>query len=1013
MHSGACTKLGYEDSPNFLRVSGLEGRPFAGLDHAYRKARDECGLHGIYLLRDERRQAETPVVFYCRAEDEQAANEIHRKVWNQGVVPFVLVETPRCLRLYSGFRCNPKGATDRERGVLAAAVSFLEASDRLDALRPQGIDSGAVWEHWGADSQGRVDWALLAELERLGKELRGRGLERRHAHALVGRFVYLRYLRDRGILSDSKLARWGLAGRDLFGQRAQLAAFWELNDRLDGWLNGSVFPLDRTALRVEHLQLVASVFMGGSAGGQLALDLGLYDFSFIPIEMLSVIYQQFLHAPGEAETSKGREKGTYYTPLPLVNYVLAELEGKRPLVEGMRVLDPSCGSGAFLVQCYRTLAERRLRRGPVTPAELSALLTEHIFGVERDGDACRVAEMSLVLALLDYVDPPDLEPHPEFRLPTLHDTNVFEADFFDPNSPWATRRDSFRADWLVGNPPWVEAKASKADDRLAFEWMRANSERFPTGGNQLAEAFVWHSLPLLDAAGVAGLLLPAMTLFKMESTRFRARLFQSVRAWCVANFANLAYVLFAGRAEAPAVALFYAPRDPDPPEETGDERIFTFAPMLANQRAGRPGRSGRRKDTWSVVVDSAEAREIRASTAQTGDFLPWKEAMWGSPLDGRLLRRVAGRFPTLGELADEHGLNLSQGIELRSGDSREAIDPVPEIAGERQVDFSTLRGCGRIFAFPEHALSRIPPDLANVRKGRGDLPLSVSRPPHVILDEGRRFAVFGDSFLAVPPRQIGISGEKGNGDLLKAIGLYLGSDFCRYHQFLCTPRWGVSHSVATLASLKAIPVPLVLLDDSALAEWANLHDGLVARYGSAPPPDEVLREIDGKTYNLLGLTATERILVEDFVAWNMQMVKGKVPSALVAVPTDAAMRAYLALLRDELDAFVGSESGLRHEIHAVRGGGSAMLAVQLRVQAAPEPPTLVRGTEGTAAVLAATRDRLVRRHSQWLYFERSLKIYEEGTMYVLKPLEAIHWTRRHAILDAGEIVAETLGAAKA
>jgi hypothetical protein len=44
-----------------------------------------------------------------------------------------------------------------------------------------------------------------------------------------------------------------------------------------------------------------------------------------------------------------------------------------------------------------------------------------------------------------------------------------------------------------------------------------------------------------------------------------------------------------------------------------------------------------------------------------------------------------------------------------------------------------------------------------------------------------------------------------------------------------------------------------------------------------------------------------------------------------------------------------------------------------------------------------------------LYFERSLKIYQDGAMYFFKPLEAIHWTRRQAILDAGEIVAETLG----
>ena len=65
--------------------------------------------------------------------------------------------------------------------------------------------------------------------------------------------------------------------------------------------------------------------------------------------------------------------------------------------------------------------------------------------------------------------------------------------------------------------------------------------------------------------------------------------------------------------------------------------------------------------------------------------------------------------------------------------------------------------------------------------------------------------------------------------------------------------------------------------------------------------------------------------------------------------------------------------------------------------------------EETTAALTRTRKHLLRQHSQWLYFERCLKVYQAGAMYVLKPLEAIHWTRRQAILDAGEIIAETLG----
>ena len=93
--------------------------------------------------------------------------------------------------------------------------------------------------------------------------------------------------------------------------------------------------------------------------------------------------------------------------------MLEELDSLHPFRRDMKVLDPSCGSGAFLVQCYRRIIEQDEEFAPgqpMQPARLRDLLKSHIFGIDRDGDACRVAELSLSLTLLDYVDPPDLNP---------------------------------------------------------------------------------------------------------------------------------------------------------------------------------------------------------------------------------------------------------------------------------------------------------------------------------------------------------------------------------------------------------------------------------------------------------------------------------------------------------------------------------------------------------------------------------------------------------------------------
>jgi len=117
---------------------------------------------------------------------------------------------------------------------------------------------------------------LLSSLDRLDQRLLGDGIQSRLlAHALIGKFVYLHYLRARDILSDRKLAEWGLDPDDVLSRRARLDQFQLLLNKLDGWLNGSVFPLSEQALTdigEERLQQVAGVFRGDTPEGQQHLD---------------------------------------------------------------------------------------------------------------------------------------------------------------------------------------------------------------------------------------------------------------------------------------------------------------------------------------------------------------------------------------------------------------------------------------------------------------------------------------------------------------------------------------------------------------------------------------------------------------------------------------------------------------------------------------------------------------------------------------------------------------------
>lgn len=1001
--------LGYDRSPNFIENFEVGKLYSSRFNHIYRKAVENCGLRGVYALKDHQRNVDVPVVFYCKARSEAESSLIHQRIWNQDITPFVLVETSKMLRLYCGFRFSRHELEDRSRGILEASIAFNEVAHRLSSLSAKAIDNGKVWEVWGDEvtSRTRVDWTLLANLRGLELELRSQGLTRELAHALIGKFVYLRYLRDRKILSDRKLSKWNIDPADVFSRKAKLESFLEVNQHLDDWLNGAIFPLETNAVRSSHLRLVASVFSGDSPQGQLHLDFQPYDFSFIPIETLSVIYEQFLHSPEKGKSSRGRKVGAYYTPLPLVNYILNELEMRRPLVDGMRVLDPSCGSGAFLVQCYRALIEKRLSSGPLRPVELRELLVRHIYGLDRDGDACQVAEMSLILTLLDYTTPPDLENNPRFKLPILRGSNIFQADYFAPHSEWVSASRNLSFDWLVGNPPWIEFHANDDEDRHVRDWVARHADSCPIGGNQVAEAFVWRSLSQLKKDAVAGLVLPAMTLFKKESKKFRQQLFKSVHAWCVGNFSNLAYVLFAGRAERPALTLFFSPLE----GHDYESRILTFAPFILNQKANRSPREGAKRDTWSIVVNGSELAEVKASDAVTGNMLPWKLAMWGTFRDDKLLRKVAKRFPALKDYLETCNLTQPhQGFELRdSTKSSEPIEPMLELAGKMRIKFSKLKGCGRIFAFPKAAISSIPASDANVRKGRGELPLLVSQPPHVIVDASRRFAIYSDKFIAVPPGQIGIAGPPHAKNVLKALSVYLSSDFVTYQQFFTSPQWGISTSLATLDALKNLPVPLDNLSEAEIREWADLRDSLVNDGADGKDVSQkLLDEVNQRVIKLLGLRRAERILIQDFVRWNMQIIKGKVPRIVTKPPDCRTITSYLKTLKAELDIFLGANVGIWHRVDALCDEFSAIVAISMSTDV-NNYPAVLRADEKAAISLAETRKYLLKQHSQWLYFARDLRVYADNTVYMLKPLEQIQWTGRQAILDAGEVISETLG----
>jgi hypothetical protein len=316
----------------------------------------------------------------------------------------------------------------------------------------------------------------------------------------------------------------------------------------------------------------------------------------------------------------------------------------------------------------------------------------------------------------------------------------------------------------------------------------------------------------------------------------------------------------------------------------------------------------------------------------------------------------------------------------------------------------------------------------------------VSRPPHIVGDAARRFAVYSDEFIVVRARQPAIAGPEEQSAFLKVLSLYLSSDFAKYHQFMMAPQWGVFVNVSTLDTLRMLPVPE--WDASALSEWLDLHFRLAqasrkeltkrsrskssrgARaqrhfgFDTEEPPDPLaglLNELNDRVYQLLALREAEQLLVQDFLGCKRFAIQGKVTKEAAGEPGATELEGYGKVLQSELDEFFDDQTHLRHKVGVLYDNSSrtGMVEVELlRNHRGPLPIKVERAGTRMSEDFDRAR-RLVReKRSQWLYFERNLRLYDGSRVFLLKPLQRIHWLRSQALLDADTIIAETLAAGR-
>ena len=154
----------------------------------------------------------------------------------------------------------------------------------------------------------------------------------------------------------------------------------------------------------------------------------------------------------------------------------------------LRVLDPACGSGIFLVKVFQRLVYRwrnEHQENP-KPSDLKKILQNQIFGVDINDEAVRVAAFSLYLAMCDELDPRQYWTRDKL-FPLLRERNLIGKDFFlEDIAPFRTNEDEGTFDLIIGNAPWGKGSASPSSE--ARKWAKENEWTVP--GRDLGPVFL-------------------------------------------------------------------------------------------------------------------------------------------------------------------------------------------------------------------------------------------------------------------------------------------------------------------------------------------------------------------------------------------------------------------------------------------------------------------------------------------------------------------------------------------
>ena len=601
----------------------------------------------------------------------EAAFQLRRYAWSAQIPVGILTNFAE----FAVYDCREKPSAKHTAGHgRVCHFSLKEYGERWewlrgrfspDAIRRGGFDRfvSELGDRRGTEGVGD---AFLRQMEKfradLAREIALRNPKvgemelNRATQRILDRVIFLRVCEDRGVEDYGRL-------RDAAEKADVYAAMMELFHSADRRYNSGLFHFRPERGRPHPDRLTPKLKIRGKALRDIVAELyppSPYDFSAIGADILGQVYERFLgkeihltakHQARVTEKPEVRKQGgVFYTPEWVVDYIVRQtvgnlLRGKNPgRARKIRVLDPACGSGSFLLGAYQFLLDWHLdeyRKDPAKSIKSGRIVTDergghhlslrerreillaNIWGVDKDAQATEVTKLSLMLKCLEGENAETVR-HPRAlgmrALPDLGGNiragnSIVASDFYGelplPKDEreiarvnafdWGEHfpqilRDEEGFDAVIGNPPYVRQEIL-GEDFKEYAKCRYKAHH---GKADLFAYFIERGLSLMKPGGRFSFIVANRWLRADYGGPLRNLLRDKAALEEIADFGELP--VFRGAATFPCIVAF---RKPPRGRKVSRQRFrFTAIKSLEFKNlADEIRREGRRLDERSLCGD--------------------------------------------------------------------------------------------------------------------------------------------------------------------------------------------------------------------------------------------------------------------------------------------------------------------------------------------------------------------------------------------------------------------------